>query len=37
MQGRVQLGCGHVDIDRLIIHGDNPNQGFLSGGGGGGD
>ena len=22
MQGRVQLSCGHVDIDRMIIHDD---------------
>ena len=26
----MQLSCGHVDIDRMIIHDDNPNQGFLS-------
>ena len=34
----MQLSCGHVDIDRMIIHDDNPNQGyffFLGGGGGG--
>ena len=30
--GRAQLSCGHVDIDRMIIHDDNPNQGFFSGG-----
>ena len=29
MQGRVQLCCGHVEIDRMIIHGDNSNQGFF--------
>lgn len=26
----MKLTCGHVDTDRMIIHGDNPNQGFLS-------
>ena len=31
MQGRVQLSCGHVDIDRMIIHDDI----FFWGGGGG--
>ena len=30
MQRSVQLNCGRdVDIDRMIIHDDNPNQGFL--------
>ena len=28
MQGRVQLSCGHVDINMMIIHDDNPNQGY---------
>ena len=34
----MQLSCGHVDIDRMIIHDDNPNQGFFvrDGGDGGG-
>ena len=31
MQGRVQLNCGHVDINRKTIHDDNPNQGFFGG------
>ena len=33
----MQLNCGPVDIDRMINHDDNPNQGFfffLVGGGG---
>ena len=29
----MQLSCGHVDIDRMIIHDDNPNQGYFFGGG----
>ena len=29
MQGRLQLSCGHVDNDRMIIHDDNPNQGYV--------
>ena len=33
MQGRVQLGCRHVDIEWMTIHDDNPNQGFCGGGG----
>ena len=28
VQGRVQLSCAHVDIDRMIIPDDNPNQGY---------
>ena len=27
--GRVQLSCGHVDIDRMVIHDDNPNEGYF--------
>ena len=26
LPGKVQFGRGHVDIDRTIIHDDNPNQ-----------
>ena len=33
MQGRVQISYGHLDIDRMIIHDDNPNQIFLCVGG----
>ena len=29
LQGRVQLSCGHVDIGRMIMQCDNPNQGFF--------
>ena len=29
VQGRVQLSCGHVDTDRMIIHDDMSNQGFF--------
>ena len=29
MQGRLQLSCGYVDDDRMIIHDDNPNQGYF--------
>ena len=35
VQGRRQFSCGHVDNDRIIIHDDDPNQGFFAGGGGG--
>ena len=31
---RIQLSCGHVDIDRMKIHDDNPNQKFFVGVGG---
>ena len=31
MLGRVQLSCGHVDIERMIIYDDNPNQGEIGG------
>ena len=34
VQGRVQLSCGYVDIDRMIFHDDNLNQGFFGGGAG---
>ena len=34
VQGRRQFSCGHVDNDRIIIHDDDPNQGFFAGGGG---
>ena len=27
--GRVQLSCGHVEIDRMIIHDDIPDQRFF--------
>ena len=29
VQGRLKLSCGHVDIDRMIIHDCNPNQGYI--------
>ena len=29
VQGRVQLSCEHVGIDRMIIHDDNTNQRYL--------
>ena len=28
LQGKVELSCGNVNINRIIIHDDNPNQGF---------
>ena len=36
VRGRVQVSCGHVDIDRMIIHDDIPNQAFFLFRGGGG-
>ena len=29
VQGRIELSWGHMDIDMMIIHDDNSNQGFL--------
>ena len=29
VQERIQLSCGYVDIDRMIAHDDNPNQGYF--------
>ena len=34
VQWRVQFSCGDVDIDKMIIHDDNRNQGFFWKGGG---
>ena len=35
VQGRVQLSCGQVDIERMEIHDDNLYQGYFWGGDGG--
>ena len=29
VQRRVKLSCGHMDIDRIIIRDDYPNQGYI--------